>query len=159
MALLVAAPLEGLGVDVATLERLCHEDADALVLLREATTGEHGGDRGNQHTGGKSDVIPLAGVDDRGTSRAYTVARLAADRPDLFARVKAGEVSAHAAAIAAGFRRPTMTVPCDPDGLARGTVMVGRRKPASMAAACADTSPAFTRSYRSGRSAARRATV
>ena len=49
-----------------------------------------------------------AEVDTRGTSTAYTLARLDRDRPDLLERVKSGELSAHAAAIEAGFRkRPT----------------------------------------------------
>ncbi len=41
----------------------------------------------------------------RGTSHAYTVARLDRDRPDLAARVHAGELSANAAAIEAGFKK------------------------------------------------------
>jgi hypothetical protein len=44
----------------------------------------------------------------RGNSRAYTLDRLARERPDLFEQVKAGKLSANAAAIEAGFRkRPT----------------------------------------------------
>jgi hypothetical protein len=41
-----------------------------------------------------------------GTARAYTMARLDRDWPDLAARVRAGELSAHAAAIEAGFHKP-----------------------------------------------------
>jgi hypothetical protein len=40
-----------------------------------------------------------------GTSRADTLARLHRDRPDLAARVEAREISAHAAAKEAGFRK------------------------------------------------------
>ncbi len=44
----------------------------------------------------------------QGTSREYTLARLERDTPELAARVRDGEISAHAAAIEAGFRkRPT----------------------------------------------------
>jgi hypothetical protein len=41
----------------------------------------------------------------QGTSKAYTVSRLKRDRPDLFEKVVAGELSANKAAIEAGFRR------------------------------------------------------
>ena len=39
-------------------------------------------------------------------SREYVIRRLLRDNPALAERVLAGELSAHAAAIAAGFRRP-----------------------------------------------------
>jgi hypothetical protein len=41
----------------------------------------------------------------QGTSKSYTVSRLKRDRPDLFGKVVAGELSANKAAIEAGFRR------------------------------------------------------
>jgi hypothetical protein len=41
----------------------------------------------------------------RGTERAYTLARLRRDHPELAERVIAGEISANAAAIEAGFRK------------------------------------------------------
>jgi hypothetical protein len=40
-----------------------------------------------------------------GTNTAYTLARLDRDRPDLAAQVRAGELSANAAAIKAGWRK------------------------------------------------------
>jgi hypothetical protein len=57
--------------------------------------GKHGGDHGNQYTGGKRDNITLG--TDRGTSRAGTLRRLAKDYPEIHARVCAGELSANAA--------------------------------------------------------------
>jgi hypothetical protein len=48
-----------------------------------------------------------------GTARTTALRRLRKDRPDLHARVLAGELSANAAAVEAGFRRPTATVPVD----------------------------------------------
>ena len=45
----------------------------------------------------------------QGTSKAYTVSRLKRDRPDLFEKVVAGELSANKAAIEAGFRRRSRT--------------------------------------------------
>lgn len=43
---------------------------------------------------------------DYGTSPSYTLRRLKRDRPDLAEKVVAREMSAHAAAIEAGFRKP-----------------------------------------------------
>jgi hypothetical protein len=48
----------------------------------------------------------------RGTSAAQ-MRRLLRDRPDLAERVEANELSVHAAAIEAGFRKPTATIPVD----------------------------------------------
>jgi hypothetical protein len=41
-----------------------------------------------------------------GRGREYTIARLYRDNPDLAAKVRSGELSANAAAIQAGFRKP-----------------------------------------------------
>jgi hypothetical protein len=41
----------------------------------------------------------------KGTSKAYTVSRLKRESPELFAQVVAGELSANAAAIKAGWRK------------------------------------------------------
>jgi len=46
----------------------------------------------------------------KGNSKERTVRRIARDRPDLFEKVKAGELSANAAAIEAGFRRKKISV-------------------------------------------------
>lgn len=48
-----------------------------------------------------------------GTQASYTLARLERDRPELAVRVRAGELSANAAAIEAGFRIKTFSVPLD----------------------------------------------
>jgi len=69
---------------------------------------EPGGDRKSAQRD-QSDNVTLK----RGNSESYLRRRLARDRPDLYERVNAGELSAHAAAIEAGFRKPTVTVPVD----------------------------------------------
>lgn len=48
-----------------------------------------------------------------GTDSAYTLARLKRDAPDLAKMVIDGDISANAAAIQAGFRKPTKTIPID----------------------------------------------
>ena len=67
----------------------------------------HGGDRKTINI--KSDNVTLDPVE-RGNSKSYTVSRLKRDRPDLFGKVVAGELSANRAAIEAGFRRKPTTI-------------------------------------------------
>ena len=45
--------------------------------------------------------------------QTYTLRRLARDNPALLDKVESGELTANAAAIQAGFRRPTKTIPID----------------------------------------------
>ena len=55
-----------------------------------------------------NNVMELKSV--QGNSKSYTVSRLKRDRPDLFEKVVAGELSANKAAIEAGFRRRARTM-------------------------------------------------
>ena len=54
-----------------------------------------------------------------GNSAARATARLKRDRPDLADRVIRGELSANAAAVEAGFRGRTITLPLNPEKAAR----------------------------------------
>ena len=56
-----------------------------------------------------------------GNSRRYTLARLERDHPALYARVLAGELSAHRAAILAGFRKERRPIARALDALAKLT--------------------------------------
>jgi hypothetical protein len=70
--------------------------------------GRHGGDRKGHAAKAKAgDDITT----NRGTSAAYTVARLRRDAPELAARVDRGELTANRAAIEAGFRAATWRAP------------------------------------------------
>jgi ParB-like nuclease domain len=90
------------------LERLFSDDADILRRLREADTGTHGGDRRSEDF--KSDNVTLErSAPERGNSKAYTLERLHRTNPDLYDAVKRGKISANAAAIQAGFRKPPPT--------------------------------------------------
>jgi hypothetical protein len=71
--------------------------------------GEHGGQEGNQNAAkdkekNEGDNITFVSPK-RGTGRTYTLRRLKRDRPDLAAKVTAGEISANAAALEAGIRK------------------------------------------------------
>lgn len=93
------------------------------MRLRRLTVGGRGGANNPEGVGGKSgkidngDIVtivndlfaepkPAKPQAERGNSRAYTLDRLEKERPDLYARVKADELSANKAAIEAGWRKP-----------------------------------------------------
>lgn len=58
----------------------------------------------------------------RGTEATYTIGRLKRDRPDLADQVVRGELSAHAAAIAAGFRNKPVQIAKDPEKAAAAII-------------------------------------
>jgi hypothetical protein len=75
-------PLEGLGSDVKTLERLCHDDEEALLMLSDATIGKHEGDRKSEKARDgniKTNIISLD-IESYGTSRSSALCRLRKDR-------------------------------------------------------------------------------
>jgi hypothetical protein len=95
--LVTTAPIIGWGEDPAKIEAVIRDNAEVLAMWREAMKGQEGGNTTcNIVTGAKATT---------GNSRAYTVSRLQRESPELFEKVKAGELSAHAAAIQAGFRK------------------------------------------------------
>jgi hypothetical protein len=100
-------PLEGLGVDLKLIQRLCADDKDALNAIYIATQGKQGGD----HTSEQSKVSNrnLARTE-KGTTSQYALRKLRKDRPDLHKKVLADELSPHAAMVKAGFRPKTFTV-------------------------------------------------
>lgn len=106
-------PLEGLGGDMRLLRNLVRDHNDVLDLIDRAVQKP-------AHVHRDSDNITVTpDPNDRGTSAAGALRRLRKDRPDLHARVLAGELSPHAAMIEAGFRPRTITVPLDPHRAAR----------------------------------------
>jgi hypothetical protein len=64
-------------------------------MWRDAVTGA-------KHVHRDGDNITISG---RGTNKAYTVSRLRREAPALYEDVKAGNLTANAAAIQAGFRK------------------------------------------------------
>lgn len=92
-----AEPVAGLGADLAKLEAICQDDADALVMLRKALVKPVGRPKQTNDN--------IINKPEQGTSRAYTLTRLQQHRPDLYERVKARQMTANAAAKEAGFRK------------------------------------------------------
>jgi hypothetical protein len=84
-------------------------------IKAEATKDDQrGGDR-------RSEDFKVDNVNfDKGNSQQYTLRRLARDHVELFDQVKSGALSANAAAIKAGFRSKTISIPVDkPEAVAK----------------------------------------
>lgn len=96
---IVDAPLKGCGWQPDKVEALIKDEPETLTLWRHATKVGQG--KRTDLVDNINEVKPT-----KGTSRAYTLDRLKRERPDLFERVVAKELTANAAAIEAGFRKP-----------------------------------------------------
>jgi hypothetical protein len=91
----------GLETPYDDLVYFCRKDADCVRALEDQRGGlsSHGT---NQHSGLNNIKSSSAG-----TSADYTKRRLKRDRPDLYEKVISGDMTANAAAIEAGFRKPS----------------------------------------------------
>jgi hypothetical protein len=91
------------------LDGLCAEDPPARAAIAQQQEADH--PKGRHH-----DNIMMS----QGTSEGYALKRLHRERPDLHARVVAGELKANTAMVQAGLRPRTLTVkPGDPSSVAR----------------------------------------
>jgi hypothetical protein len=103
---IVTAPAQGMGwstpEDIKQVEALLRYSPDVLQQWVDALKGKHGGDRKSEEAPIKNDNIRLEGY---GTSLGYTLDRLKREHSDLYAKVVAGDMTANAAAISAGFRK------------------------------------------------------
>jgi len=110
-------PLEGLGADLKTLQRLCADDPEAADLLDQAVQGKPTGRPPKDEDKTFDNVQDLSEAP-TGNTRAAGLRRLRKDRPDLHERVVAGELKVNAAMVEAGFRPKTITVPLDTEAVA-----------------------------------------
>lgn len=108
-AFVTTPPGRGLGTDLALIRRIVRDDPEALDLLDQTLQNP-----AYIHVGYGRDVdnVNITARPEGNTSEA-ALRRLRKDRPDLHARVLAGELSPHAAMVTAGYRRRTMTLPVD----------------------------------------------
>ena len=97
---------------VDEIKRLFSDDTQVLDLIDRACQRTAGGDTTQSIVDNINNARPT------GTSKDATLRRLRKDAPVLLERVIAGELSANAAAIQAGFRKPTWTAPTEPESLA-----------------------------------------
>ena len=120
-------PPEGLGCEVQRLMNLCEDRPKVQKKIEEHTKADHGGKRNpegkNQHSeGDKFNNVKLDQNEGKeknasmGNSKSYTLQRLERDAPELYEKVVADEMSANAAAIEAGFRDKTATIPIHKGG-------------------------------------------
>jgi hypothetical protein len=97
-------PFRGLNTTVETIAAFCTGDKQATAALARATGSVALPTNGAIGRGRNSfDTVKASGRG--GNDRIYTLRRLKRDRPDLFALVLDGTLSANAAAIEAGFRQ------------------------------------------------------
>lgn len=96
---IVDPPLKGCGWQPDKVAALLKDDPETEALWREATTAN----KGKRPKDNNDNVIIKPA---QGNTRAYTLDRLKRERPDLFKRVVAKELSANAAAVTAGWRKP-----------------------------------------------------
>lgn len=101
-------PLRGLGATMELIERIVETDPEAVVLLREARKRKAG--RPARASDSGNNMTRIADRPERGTSRAYALDRLRRSAPELHAAVLAGNLSAHAAMVKAGFTPKRFTV-------------------------------------------------
>lgn len=125
-----AKPLRGLGQSVADIERLLGDDPEALERLREELTTEDW----QRNPSGRNQYSEVTtnnvsnNLDhdifteppqkpkrktEHGNRKDYTLSRLKRESPTLFDEVKAGRMTANAAALEAGFRRRMRSIPVD----------------------------------------------
>ena len=96
-----APPLRGLGEKLSDIKRLIADDAESLVRLRELVVAPKHLHKAKNDDGNNITIIPdlFAKPEsskpqaERGTSRAYTLCRLKNERPDLFEKVVAKELT------------------------------------------------------------------
>ena len=100
--------------------RAKHEELDAMrrvvrselhEALKDPDDNQPGPGRGHKTSLQCNDVSHQS--EKQGNSEAYTLRRLRRDRPDLADQVIGGELKANAAAIEAGFRKKTVSIPVD----------------------------------------------
>lgn len=102
---ITSKPLAGCGWDPDKVLALIKGDVDLERSWREMVTPAIGT---NQHSEGSNNITTL-----RGTDRTYTLSRLKREAPALYQKVLDKKLSPNAAAIQAGFRIKTISVPLD----------------------------------------------
>lgn len=112
-------PFRGLGTTPEKIANHLGDNNAAVVKMKDLLKGKSGAPVGNTNAvkdrkaEEKQSTNNISRLTKHGTRRDYTLERLERERPDLRARVDANELTANAAAIEAGFRSKTFTVPAD----------------------------------------------
>jgi hypothetical protein len=114
-------PLDGLGSDVKTIQRMCADDTETLDLIDRASKEEakHGGDRKSVGVKGMNHSLD-ATIRDRSSQH---LRRLRKDFPDLHKRVLKNELSVSQAAIEAGIYPKRISISVVSPKSAAGTII------------------------------------
>ncbi len=116
-------PLEGLGVDLKLIRRLCADDKVALDLIDKAVKGRQGNPTGhNQHTGGKGVIHPLSSSK-RTPRRGKQLRRLRKDFPELHGQVLKGKLTVNECAIRAGIYPSRLSINTGSPASAAASIM------------------------------------
>ena len=113
--LITLPPIQGWGEDIRKIEAIIKDEPEVLLLFREATLGEHGGDKKSQEAINDYNII-----NDRspvGTSKAYSLKQVVekCDK-EVAAEVLAGKLSPNKALVQAGLRENRQVyMPKDPE--------------------------------------------
>lgn len=103
-----APPLQGLGVTMDILKKVCRGEMEALDMIDRAMQGRQG-ERTDLFDNVKEVKAPT------GNSTDAALRRLRKDAPELHQRVLSGELSPNAAMVEAGFRKKMLTLPKEPE--------------------------------------------
>lgn len=120
---------EGLGIDFQFLRRLCADRLEVLDLIEQIDNFPgRGGDRRSVEF--KRDNVTVDKYD-RGNSLTYALRRLRKEAPELLEKVFKNEISANAAMIEAGIKKPSIYITRDPAKAA--LILVKHFKPEEIA--------------------------
>jgi|TARA_R100000049_G_C1949492_1_gene96294 hypothetical protein len=117
--LITSKPIRGWGEDPKKVEAVIKDHPEVLAMYREAMKLKRGP---KDQESFDDNVIKTKGRD-VGNSKAYTLSRLEREAPKLFKDVCDGKTTANAAAIKAGFRKKTFTVPAGDAATAMRSVL------------------------------------
>jgi hypothetical protein len=109
--LITEFPIRGWGEDPKKIESVIKDDPEVLAMFREAMKQQGN----NQYTKSKDNNVMEANAS-QGNARAYSVTRVQQEcKPEVIAKVMAGEMSPNAALIKAGIRENRQVyLPRDP---------------------------------------------
>jgi hypothetical protein len=108
---LQTSPPEGLGTNLKTIRKLCHEDIAAIDLIEQVKTKRfHGGDRRSQDF--KRNNVTVETLN-RGNAKEYSLNRLRKERPELHQAIINGKLTVNQAMIKANFRKQKFQVEKD----------------------------------------------
>lgn len=106
-----ARPPEGLGTTLDRLEKICKDTpAESLLKGQIKQAGKQAPPKGNSNAVKNKDGITMLVSNITDNTANYKLARLKRDDPALAERVISGELSAHAAAVEAGFANPKVSI-------------------------------------------------